>query len=90
MDACYPFLPALLRSPFRLRDNLLNFGSSDPPSKLWFFRAWSTAVERPTTPRDFRVQRGRDYGALTSPVWLKITHLRLRGAYKSRVVKDHP
>ena len=37
MDACYPFLPALLRSPFRLRDNLLNFGSSDPPSKLCFF-----------------------------------------------------
>ena len=32
MDACYPFLPALLRSPFRLRDNLLNsvFG---PPQK---------------------------------------------------------
>ena len=32
MDACYPFLPALLRSPFRLRDKLTNsvFG---PPSK---------------------------------------------------------
>ena len=37
MGACYPFLPALLRSPFRLRDNLINFGSSDPPQSFVSF-----------------------------------------------------
>jgi len=34
MDACYPFLPALLRSPFRLRDKLTNSGLRTPKALL--------------------------------------------------------
>ena len=37
MDACYPFLPALLRSPFRLRDKLTSSGLRTP-QKPCFFR----------------------------------------------------
>ena len=68
-----PLLPALLRSPFRLRDILTR--SSDPQIEIaLFFRAWSRAGTRPTPPKVIRVQRGRDYGATTSLVWLKIPY----------------
>ena len=66
-------LPALLRSPFRLRDKLTR--SSDPQIEIaLFFREWSPAGTRPTPPRDFKVKRGRGYGATTSLVWLKIPY----------------
>ena len=73
MDACYPFLPALLRSPFRLRDNLINSGLRTPLKAL--------------------LLSGVEYGrrAANNPSrFQSSTWTRLRGAYKSRVVKDYP
>ena len=47
---------------------------SEPPKSFASFGRGVRSSRGQQTPRDFRVQRGRDYGALTSPVRLKITH----------------
>ena len=56
MDACYPFLPALLRSPFRLRDNLINLGLRTPKSFASFGRGVrSPSGQQPLEISEFNV-----------------------------------